>query len=72
MKSNFFVALFVLSICKFVNFDISVGLGAFVIGLSQISSFFSFQRNGVITYVITDTVKNILSYLNSLELYVRC
>ena len=33
-----FVALFVLSLCPF---DISVGVGAFVIGLSQISSFFS-------------------------------
>ena len=32
-----FVALFVLSLCAF---DISVGVGAFVIGLSQISSFF--------------------------------
>ena len=35
----FFVALFVLSFCPF---DISVGVRAFVIGLSQISSFFSF------------------------------
>ena len=35
-----FVALFVLSLCPF---DISVGVGAFVIGLSQISSFFSFS-----------------------------
>ena len=33
-----FVALFVLSFCPF---DISVGVGAFVIGLSQITSFFS-------------------------------
>ena len=33
------MALFVLSLCPF---DISVGVGAFVIGLSQISSFFSF------------------------------
>ena len=31
-----FVALFMLSLCPF---DISVGVGAFVIGLSQISSF---------------------------------
>ena len=31
-------ALFVLSLCPF---DISVGVGAFVIGLSHISSFFS-------------------------------
>ena len=38
-SGNFFVALFVLSLCPF---DISVGVGAFVIGLSQISSFFSF------------------------------
>ena len=35
------MALFVLSLCPF---DISVGVGAFVIGLSQISSFFSFQE----------------------------
>ena len=34
-----FVALFMLSLCPF---DISVGVWAFVIGLSQISSFFSF------------------------------
>ena len=34
----FFVALFVL---LFYPFDISVGVGAFVIGLSQISFFFS-------------------------------
>ena len=33
-----FVALFVLSLCPF---DISVGGGVFVIGLSQISSFLS-------------------------------
>ena len=33
-----FVALFVLSLCPF---NISVGVGAFVIGLSQISSFLS-------------------------------
>ena len=34
-----FVALFVLSLCLF---DICVGVGAFVIELSQISSFLSF------------------------------
>ena len=34
-----FVALFILSLCPF---DISAGVGAFGIGLSQISSFFSF------------------------------
>ena len=33
-----FLALFVLSLCPF---DIFVGVGAFVIGLSQISSFLS-------------------------------
>ena len=33
-----FLALFVLSLCPF---DISMGVGAFVIGLSQISSFLS-------------------------------
>ena len=36
-----FVALFVLSLCPF---DISVCVGAFVIGLSQISSFFSLSE----------------------------
>ena len=35
-----FAASFVLSLCPF---DISVGVGAFVIGLSQISSFFSYK-----------------------------
>ena len=39
-----FVALFVLSLCPF---DISVGVGAFVIGLSQISSFCSFHILGI-------------------------
>ena len=33
-----FVALFVMSLCPF---DISVGVGAFVTGLGQISSFLS-------------------------------
>ena len=37
-----FVALFVLLLCPF---DISVGVGAFVIGLSQISYFFSSGTN---------------------------
>ena len=36
-----FAALFVLSLCPL---DISAGLGAFVIGLSQISSFFSSDK----------------------------
>ena len=36
--SELFVALFVLSLCPF---DISVGVGAFVMGLGQISSFLS-------------------------------
>ena len=36
-----FVALFVLSLCPF---DIYAGVGAFVIGLSQISSFFSYLQ----------------------------
>ena len=35
---HFFVALFVLLLCPF---DISAGVGAFIIGLSQISSFSS-------------------------------
>ena len=37
-----FVALFVLSLCPF---DISVGVGTFVIGPSQISSFFSYKHS---------------------------
>ena len=43
---DFSVALFALSLCPF---DISVGVRAFVIGLSQISSFFS-----LFNYMITD------------------
>ena len=42
-----FVALFVLSLCPF---DISVGVGAFVIGLSQISSFLSFWASNITRY----------------------
>ena len=38
LNSNFLVALFVLSLWLY---EISVGVWAFVIGLSQISSFFS-------------------------------
>ena len=37
------MALFVLSLCPL---DISVGVGAFVMGLSQISSFFSLNEGG--------------------------
>ena len=47
---DFFVALFVLSLCPF---DISVGVGAFVIGLSQISSFFSYVPFKVIHTMYT-------------------
>ena len=39
-----FVELFVLSLCPF---DISIVVGAFVIGLSQISSFLSLRDNGI-------------------------
>ena len=58
IELNFFVALFVLSLCPF---DISVGVGAFVIGLGQISSFTfmlliwqyrnSFRKHGAISDV---------------------
>ena len=48
-----FVALFVLSFCPF---DISVGVGAFVIGLGQISSFLSFdeymRKESVASYIL--------------------
>ena len=47
VKSNFFVALFVLSLCPF---DISVGVGAFVIGLGQISSFLSSHRLSLLSF----------------------
>ena len=43
-----FVALFVLSLCPF---DISVGVGAFVIGLSQISSFYSCSKLIILAFV---------------------
>ena len=42
------MALFVLSLCPF---DISVGVGAFVIGLGQISSFLSLTRDIATKYV---------------------
>ena len=44
-----FVALFVLSLCPF---DISVGVGAFVIGLGQISSFLSVCIVNIIIYLL--------------------
>ena len=45
-----FGGVFVLSLCPF---DISVGVGAFVIGLSQISSSFSLKRiNTILRHVI--------------------
>ena len=44
------MALFVLSLCPF---DISVGVGAFVIGLSQISSLFSLYES-TLTLLFTD------------------
>ena len=50
-----FVALFVLSLCPF---DISVGVRAFVIGLSQISSFLSSFSKIL--------VRNAISYITKL------
>ena len=44
-----FVALFVLSLCPFT---ISVGVGAFVIGLSQISSFLSCFLPNVVEFCL--------------------
>ena len=43
------MALFVLSLCPF---DISVGVGAFVIGLSEISSFFSLKSSKCVFDVV--------------------
>ena len=48
VKSNFFVALFVLSLWPF---DISVGVGAFVIGLSQMSYFLSIYNYTYLDYI---------------------
>ena len=50
------MALFVLSLCPF---DISVGVGAFVIGLSQISSFFSLHLKVKYFDKITKSKKNL-------------
>ena len=47
------MALFVLSLCPF---DISVGVGAFVIGLSQISSFFSQNNRNVLAVIVFSRV----------------
>ena len=58
---TFLVALFVLSLWPF---DISVCIGAFLIGLSQISSFVSFQQT-VLAYSISvhkTTPKTLLAY----------
>ena len=53
---DFFVALFVLSLCPF---DIYVGVRAFFIGLGQISSFLSLKwteiraiRNATVSYIV--------------------
>ena len=48
-----FVALFVFSLCPF---DISVGVGAFVIGLSQISSFLSLELVWLLINVMVDDI----------------
>ena len=48
------MALFVLTLCPF---DVSVGVGAFVIGLSQISSFFSFCRASQLGKVVMNEIK---------------
>ena len=64
------MALFVLSLCPF---DISVGVGAFVIGLSQISSFFSWElrRNQTLLMhensKIQTEVNQTMSILNDLK-----
>ena len=66
------MALFVLSLCPF---NISVGVGAFVIGLSQISSFFSSQTLQFVLkqFVVMTTFLNVKYYLLSdvlQELYI--
>ena len=62
---EFFVALFVLLICPF---HVSVGVGAFVIGLSQISSFLSLllQNEFEISYLPLFSAKLSLIFLSSL------
>ena len=56
-----FVALFVLSLCPF---DISVGVGVFVIGMIQNSSFFSYYTN-------FETVTN-LDLITELDFLPNC
>ena len=55
-----FVALFVLSFCPF---DISVGVWAFVIGLSQISSFFFYIQSWMQYGVGKNELSNIKAYI---------
>ena len=56
-----FVALFALSLCPF---NISVGVGAFVIGLGQISSFFSHCKQSDNTYIDKEAI-NIMQMIMS-------
>ena len=59
-----FVALFVMSFCPF---DISVGVGAFVIGLNQISSFFSYDEKSWmrINHVVNPQCVEVLFFTRS-------
>ena len=62
-NQTFFVALSLLILCPF---DISVGEGAFVIGLSQISSFFSWYTIIIITIYVC------VPHFNDLSALVGC
>ena len=55
-----FVALFVLSLCPD---DISVGVWAFVIGLSQISSFFSYELFPVSLKLISTFLQDMIGWI---------
>ena len=54
-----FGCVFMLSRCFL---DCSVGVGVFVTGLSQISSFFSYTKNKIIPPIIEYNAKNGLLY----------
>ena len=63
-----FVALFALSLCPF---DISVGVGAFVVGLSLISSFFSFNMHLITIHICQYYVNSCLTSLLLLRILTK-
>ena len=57
-----------LSLCPF---DISVGVGAFVIGLSQISSFFSYRYIDDVFFIKNKDFENYLGQMYPVELEIK-